>query len=61
MKFEITVHATIEYKPQRGDYGTDDPQEMLLIDIAGYKDNPEMMFLDEDLHISVSGRIITEE
>lgn len=61
MKFEITVHATVEYEPREGDYGTDDPMEMLRIDIEGYTDVPTLIYLDEDAHISISGRIITEE
>jgi len=60
MKFRITVTSVLEYKPRPEDYDTDDPQEMLNIDIDNYERSPTVVFLDSDTYPIVKGEIINE-
>lgn len=63
MKFKVTMTVTKTYTVKPENYGNPlltDPKEMLAIDVSGYEDTPELLALDEDAELTVTGEVIEE-
>jgi len=58
-KFKLTLTATIEYEAVPVDYGTDDPTEMLQIDIDNVTNDPFIIF--DGAQFMVTGEILPSE
>lgn len=58
-KLKLTLTATIEYDANPLDYGTDDPIEMLQIDIDNVTEDPFILF--NDVPFMITGEIIEGE
>lgn len=58
-KLKLTLTATIEYDANPFDYGTDNPTEMLQIDVDNVTEDPFIMF--DGALFMVTGEIIEGE
>jgi hypothetical protein len=60
-KIRLEITHVFEYEPDLEDYGTDDLEEALRIDIANTKDDPLMMISYETAsQFEVTGKIVED-
>lgn len=58
-RFRITLIATIDYESNPAAYpGCTTDEDRLAIDIANYRDDPQMLLLDDKADIKVKGEVV---